>query len=119
MDCKIFKIDGFEYLVIPKDYTVTAKINNSSYFETNTGFPVHEVEAKLNDNIVKLLHHYVGLFMPHIVPADLYFDYNDLHTFVGQLNRHEIRDATPTEKARFCNKEVITLFYDYDTHIVL
>ena len=119
MDFEIFKIDGFEYLVVPKDYTVKAKINNHHFFESSTGFPVKEVEAKLNDNIKRLLNHYVGLFMPQIIPADLYFDYTDLYTFVGQLNRHEIREATPTEKAAFCNKEVITLFYDYDTHITL
>jgi hypothetical protein len=119
MDFEILKIDGFEYLVIPKDYTVEAKINNQLYFESSTGMPAQQVENKLNDNIVKLLNHYVGLFMPQIVPADLYFDYTDLYTFVGQLNHHEIREATQSEKEIFCNKEVITLYYDYNTHISL
>lgn len=117
MSLEIFKIDGFDYMVIPKDYTVQAKINNSQQFEWCTGIPAQEVEAILNDNILNLLRHYVELFMPHIVPADLYFDYTDLYTFVGQLNRHEIREATPIEKKVYSNKEVITLYYDYNTHI--
>ncbi|GEO06747.1 hypothetical protein AAE02nite_44110 [Adhaeribacter aerolatus] len=119
MSFEILKIDGCAYLVIPKDYTVQAKINNSFQFESSTGFPAMELEAKLNENILRLLRHYVALFMPQIIPADLYFDYTDLYTFVGQLNRHEIRAATPVEKDTFCNKEVITLYYDYNTHITL
>ena len=119
MSFESFKIDGFEYLVVPKEYTVKAKINNGHQFESSTGFPAQEIEAKLNENIVKLLRHYVELFMPHIIPADLYFDYTDLYTFVGQLNHHEIREATPVEKEVFCNKEVITLYYDYNAHITL
>lgn len=119
MGLETFKIDGFAYMVVPKDYTVKAKINNSYQFETSTGVPAQEVEAILNENIIKLLRHYVELFMPQIIPADLYFDYTDLHTFVGHLNRHEIREATATEKETFCNKEVITLYYDYNTYITL
>lgn len=119
MSFEMFKIDGCEYMVVPKDYTIQAKINNSHQFESSTGCPAREVEAILNENIIKLLQHYVELFMPHIIPADLYFDYTDLYTFVGQLNRHEIREATPTEKENFSNKEVITLYYDYNTHISL
>ncbi|KAA5542482.1 hypothetical protein [Adhaeribacter rhizoryzae] len=119
MGFEMFKIDGIAYLVVPKDYTVQAKINNSYQFESSTGMPAQEVEAILNENIIKLLRHYVELFMPHIIPADLYFDYTDLYTFVGKLNRHEIREATATEKETYCNKEVITLYYDYNTHITL
>jgi len=119
MGFEMFKIDGIAYLVVPKDYTVQAKINNSYQFESSTGMPAQEVEAILNENILNLLRRYVELFMPHIIPADLYFDYTDLYTFVGKLNRHEIREATATEKETYCNKEVITLYYDYNAHITL